>query len=53
MLQVPATFRADIKDMLQANDLSVQFALGGSGSGLTFHRHADAFLSLVHGVKRW
>jgi hypothetical protein len=39
--------------MLETNELAVQFALGGSGSGLTFHRHADAFLSLVYGVKRW
>ncbi|CAH3170165.1 unnamed protein product, partial [Porites lobata] len=46
-VRVPSYFR--IKDGV---DSSI-FFLGGSGSGVSFHKHADAWNGVIFGRKRW
>ena len=34
-------------------DASIQFYLGGPGTGAPFHRHDGAYNALIYGQKRW
>ena len=34
-------------------EFQIFFALGGDGSGLGMHAHADAWCVVIHGAKHW
>ena len=42
-----------IKSFFQDGVDSSIFFLGGSGSGVSFHKHADAWNGVIFGRKRW
>ncbi|XP_031570533.1 2-oxoglutarate and iron-dependent oxygenase JMJD4-like [Actinia tenebrosa] len=49
---LPDTIRPPSYLRITDDDSSI-FFLGGSGSGVSFHKHADAWNGVVYGRKRW